>query len=148
MPLVKCPRCELNYMDSTEKVCAVCKREMRGEEEHDTVELCANCGERLALPGEDLCAVCLKELNHSETFADDGTSDPSDAPPIDIHAVEVEPDDSMDIDLDITDDDTVPDSEFAVIKKELGGDDDEFSSISLDEAVEAENAADDEDEDD
>ena len=63
MGLIKCPRCELNYMLDTDKMCSVCKREVRGEsEQYDMVELCSECGENPVVPGQELCAYCLKEL--------------------------------------------------------------------------------------
>ena len=63
MGLIKCPRCELNYMNGTDKMCSVCKREVRGESEQDEMlELCSECGENPVVPGQELCAYCLKEL--------------------------------------------------------------------------------------
>ena len=63
MGLIKCPRCELNYMLDTDKMCSVCKREVRGEsEQYEMVELCSECGENPVVPGQELCAYCLKEL--------------------------------------------------------------------------------------
>ena len=63
MGLIKCPRCELNYMLDTDKMCSVCKREVRGESEQDEMlELCSECGENPVVPGQELCAYCLKEL--------------------------------------------------------------------------------------
>ena len=51
MGYIKCPRCELNYMPDTERYCSVCKREMRGEDEHDEIELCSACGENPVVRG-------------------------------------------------------------------------------------------------
>ena len=51
MKLVKCPRCELNYITENEKYCKVCLREMKGEAPKDEVELCSVCNEAPALPG-------------------------------------------------------------------------------------------------
>ena len=63
MGLIKCPRCELNYMLDTDKMCSVCKREVRGEsEQYEMLELCSECGENPVVPGQELCAYCLKEL--------------------------------------------------------------------------------------
>ena len=60
--LVKCPRCELNYMNDTDKMCSVCRREVRGEtEQFEMIELCSECGENPVVPGQELCASCLKE---------------------------------------------------------------------------------------
>ena len=62
MALIKCPRCELNYMNDTDEMCSVCRREVRGEsEQYDMVELCSECGENPVVPGYELCASCLKE---------------------------------------------------------------------------------------
>ena len=58
MKLVKCPRCELNYITENEKYCKVCLREMKGESPKDEVELCSVCNEAPALPGRDVC-LCL-----------------------------------------------------------------------------------------
>ena len=66
MNLVKCPRCDLNYMLDTEKLCSVCRKEVRGDvEQDDVLELCSECGENPVVPGQELCAACLKELSRS-----------------------------------------------------------------------------------
>lgn len=62
MALVKCPRCELNYMNDTDEMCSVCRREVRGEsEQYEMIELCSECGENPVVPGYELCSSCLKE---------------------------------------------------------------------------------------
>ena len=62
MRLIKCPRCELNYMNDTDKMCSVCRKEVRGESESfEMLEMCSECGENPALPGQELCSACLKE---------------------------------------------------------------------------------------
>jgi len=49
-------------MKSTEKVCDVCRREMKGEiEPEETMDLCPECNEYPIVAGHDLCALCLKE---------------------------------------------------------------------------------------
>ena len=72
MGFIKCPRCELNYIEESEGFCKICKREMQGENSSDDVELCTICNERPAIPGRDICLVCLKEMNASN---DDDTDD-------------------------------------------------------------------------
>ena len=67
MGLVKCPRCDLNYIREDEKYCKVCLREMKGEKHADEVELCSICNEEPALPGKDVCLFCLKEMNKSNS---------------------------------------------------------------------------------
>ena len=75
MALVKCPRCELNYMNDTDKMCSVCRREVRGEsEQFEMIELCSECGENPVVPGQELCASCLKEqARRGETMDGDDT---------------------------------------------------------------------------
>ena len=54
MNLVKCPRCELNYMNDPDKMCSVCRREVRGEtEQFEMIEMCSECGENPAVPGQE-----------------------------------------------------------------------------------------------
>ena len=74
MGLIKCPRCELNYMNDTDTMCSVCRREVRGEsEQFEMIELCSECGERPVVPGQELCAVCLKEQARRDTMDGDDT---------------------------------------------------------------------------
>jgi len=72
MALIKCPRCELNYIQEEEKICSVCRREVRGEsEQYDMIELCSECGEHPVVPGSELCAYCLKENSRRSADAGD-----------------------------------------------------------------------------
>ena len=66
MTLIKCPRCDLNYITPDQKYCKVCLREMKGEGEPEEVELCSICNEAPALPGKDVCLFCLKEMNQEQ----------------------------------------------------------------------------------
>ena len=70
MNLVKCPRCDLNYIREDEKYCKVCLQEMKGESRPDEIELCSICNEEPCLPGKDVCLFCLREMNKSNS-ADD-----------------------------------------------------------------------------
>ena len=45
MNLIKCPRCDLNYIREDEKYCKVCLREMKGEKQLEEMELCSICNE-------------------------------------------------------------------------------------------------------
>lgn len=63
MTLVKCPRCELNYMKSSESICKVCYRELHGKLPAEEVEICSTCNEAPVLPGKDVCLYCLREMN-------------------------------------------------------------------------------------
>ena len=70
MQLVKCPRCDLNYIREDEKYCKVCLQEMKGESRSDEIELCSICNEAPALPGKDVCLFCLREMNKSNSAED------------------------------------------------------------------------------
>ena len=65
MNLIKCPRCDLNYIREDEKYCKVCLRAMKGEKQLEEMELCSICNEEPCLPGKDVCLFCLKEMNKS-----------------------------------------------------------------------------------
>ncbi len=102
MALVKCPRCELNYMNDTDEMCSVCRREVRGESEsYDMIELCSECGENPSVPGYELCASCLKELQRRT--AQDSTDDSvaHEDPTIGIDSVSTMDEIALDIDDDI-----------------------------------------------
>ena len=59
MQLIKCPRCDLNYIREDEKYCKVCLRELKGEKNTEEVELCSSSNEEPALPGRDVSIFCL-----------------------------------------------------------------------------------------
>jgi hypothetical protein len=61
MGLKKCPRCELNYIKDDEKLCNVCKRASKHEEEPEDELICIECGEHPAMKGKEICAECYKE---------------------------------------------------------------------------------------
>ncbi|HPJ01262.1 MAG TPA: hypothetical protein PKU80_00275 [Candidatus Limiplasma sp.] len=61
--MIRCPRCELNYIADDEKLCKVCIREIKGGQKQDEIEPCSICNAAPALPGKDVCLGCYKELN-------------------------------------------------------------------------------------
>ena len=73
---IKCPRCELNYIDpEKQEVCDVCLKELKGipsdmdeidEEEDLATELCPVCGENMMRPGEKMCEECRKKAEYEE----------------------------------------------------------------------------------
>lgn len=63
MALVKCPRCELNYLKDSDTMCKVCYRELHGKLPSDDIEICSTCNEAKALPGKDVCLYCLREMD-------------------------------------------------------------------------------------
>ena len=113
MNLLKCPRCELNYIREDEKYCKVCYRDIKGEQTADEIELCSICNESPALPGKDMCLMCLKEMSvggrNVETDIDD---------PVEDSALSIDPVSTMDeIIPDINED--IPDNEYGEIANEL-----------------------------
>ena len=120
MGFIKCPRCELNYIEESEGFCKICKREMQGENNADDVELCTICNERPVLHGRDVCAVCLKEMNAAND-EDDSELDRDDEPveTVDENSIgSIDPVSSMDeIMPDISDD--IPEGEYSEIESEL-----------------------------
>lgn len=135
MKLMKCPRCELNYITENEKYCKVCLREMKGEAPKDEVELCSVCNEAPALPGRDVCLFCLKEMNGGNTNRDD--TEPEET----VEAASlgaIDPVSTMDEIIPEIDED-IPSQEFGEIENELS-----LESVREDE----ESEADDEDKED
>ena len=73
---IKCPRCELNYIDADkQEVCDVCLKELKGipsdideidEDEGLATELCPVCGENMMRPGEKMCEECRKKSEYEE----------------------------------------------------------------------------------
>jgi hypothetical protein len=63
MGYVKCPRCELNYIDESEKLCRVCLEETgkieAPEYDLEDMDLCPECEENLIRSNETMCKACL-----------------------------------------------------------------------------------------
>ena len=151
MALVKCPRCELNYILDGGDLCTVCRKEVHGGSEQDDIaELCSECGENPVVPGGELCLSCLKEM--ARRLSPSATED--DLVP-DETTLEIDSVSTMDeIVIDIDDDDDMPADAFAGDEEdaedEEDEEEDEFAAgdpmaeedLSLDEL------ADDEDDDD
>ncbi len=83
---MKCPRCELNYIDSEkQEYCDVCLKEMKGiptgleeieEAEEDLpTELCPICGENMMRAGEKMCEECRKKAEYEEEDPDPEADD-------------------------------------------------------------------------
>lgn len=73
---ILCPRCELNYIDKTEKYCDICKAELGLidasvliPEETEEVRVCPVCHVSILEDGEDVCFDCLKEAEEKEAAA-------------------------------------------------------------------------------
>ena len=139
MKLVKCPRCELNYIYEGEKICSVCKRDVKGEvEQDDMIELCSECGEHPVIPGQEICVYCMKEMQRRTNMGnDDSVSVVPDEPNLNIDSLS-----TMDeITIDSPDGEDVP---FDDADESFGDEDDENED---DENENDEDDDDDEDED-
>ena len=133
MKLVKCPRCDLNYIREDEKCCKVCLREMKGEPTNDDMELCSVCNAAPALPGKDVCLSCLKEMQSGG-----GREEVEDAP------VSVD-ESTIGLNSVSTMDEIIPEIEEDIPANEYG---DIQNELSLESVIEDENEDDDEDKDD
>ncbi len=129
MRLIKCPRCELNYISEDEGYCKICKREMKGESYREETELCTVCNERPVMPGKDVCYFCYKEIQPDESSTDESES----AVSVDVG---IDPVSSMD-EMIPEEENDIPEGEYKEIE----------SDLSLDELSDEENLEDDEDED-
>ena len=79
---IKCPRCELNYIDGEKQsYCDVCMKEMKGmktdadeleeEEENELpTELCPICVENMMRSGDKMCEECRKKAEIDEEEPD------------------------------------------------------------------------------
>ena len=132
MKLVKCPRCDLNYIREDEKYCKVCLREMKGEPTNDDMELCSVCNAAPALPGKDVCLSCLKEMQSGG-----GREEVEDAP------VSVD-ESTIGLNSVSTMDEIIPEIEEDIPANEYG---DIQNELSLESVIEDEQKDEDEDED-
>ena len=113
MALIKCPRCELNYMNDTDTMCSVCRREVRGEsEQFEMIELCSECGENPVVPGQELCAYCLKEQARRDSMTGDDSIE-HEPTSIGIDSVATMDEIELDIHGDLDDEDFGEDADFS-----------------------------------
>lgn len=114
MRLIKCPRCELNYIAPEEGYCKVCKREMKGEKQQDEIEMCTICNEAPALPGKDVCLFCLKEMNANAGRNEDEAEEE----PVDEASLGIDPVSGMDEIIPEIEED-IPQREYDEIENDL-----------------------------
>ena len=136
MALIKCPRCELNYIEEGEGYCKICKREMKGEKQQDEIEMCTICNEAPALPGKDICMFCLKEMNEANNIADEEEEAPA---TVDEATMGIDPVSTMD-EIIPEIDENIPDREYSEIENDLSLDEmsDEEAEDDTDEKEENE----------
>ena len=139
MNLVKCPRCDLNYIREDEKYCKVCLRELKGDNTDDEVELCSICNEEPALPGRDVCLFCLKEMNKSNNAQDEDTEGEREESVDASNIGDMDSVSGMDEIIPDVEDEDIPSQEFGEIEEELSLEDvreDEEKEAEKDEADE------------
>jgi hypothetical protein len=138
MNLVKCPRCDLNYIREDEKYCKVCLRELKGDNSQEEVELCSICNEEPALPGKDVCLFCLKEMNKSNSTQDD-TTDGDGAESVDTSSIgDMDSVSGMD-EIIPEEEENIPSQEYGEIEEELS-----LEDVREDEEKEADDEEDEE----
>ena len=133
MQLIKCPRCDLNYIREDEKYCKICLRELKGQKNPEEVELCSVCNEEPALPGRDVCLFCLKEMNKSNSLPEDQEEESGET--VDTSNIgDMDSVSGMDeIIPEVEDDGEIPSQEFGEIENELS-----LEDVREDEEREAE----------
>lgn len=123
MGLIKCPRCELNYIQEGEKYCDVCRRSIRREKEPEDLELCGECGENPVVRGMDICAACLREHRRQKKLDNMVDAENDD--------LLNDSDDMQEIEIPMEND--IPESEFEEIHRELGMHEDDEDEDSEEE---------------
>ena len=161
---VRCPRCELNYIEKKDKLCSVCKAELSANKDQFVndldLELCPICKTNYIQPDEIMCATCLKDhqtedgeissdweeyLNRDEEeiiYDDEETGDMATVADLGT--------DTLDDDLDsgIGFDDSISDDGLDELGEELGIDlDDEDLDDDFDDEEEGEEDFEDDDDD-
>lgn len=165
---IKCPRCELNYIQKKDKFCEVCKQEMKAgaidEYELDAleegIEICPVCKVNYLNEGESICAYCQEEKQAFDkddiqddwhSYIDKDTSDDDedlDLLPVENDEIDEELDSAFaqDLDDDFADDldeeDEMEHDDFDDLDMEFGDSDD------FDDDDDDEDDFDDEDDDD
>ena len=159
---VRCPRCELNYIEKKDKLCSVCKAELSANKDQFVndldLELCPICKTNYIQPDEIMCTTCLKDhqtedgeissdweeyLNRDEEeiiYDDEETGDMATVADLGT--------DTLDDDLDsgIGFDDSISDDGLDELGEELGIDlDDEDLDDDFDDEEEEEDFEDDDD---
>lgn len=114
MALIKCPRCELNYIMEGEGYCKICRREMKGEGRVDEIELCTVCNEAPALLGKDVCLFCLKEMSS----ANEDRENVDEEVRVNESTLDIDPVSGMDEIIPEIDEE-VPDKEYNEIENDL-----------------------------
>ena len=159
MKYVKCPRCDLNYIDpEKQEYCDVCLAELQGaklkfadldDEEEEKTELCPVCGVNYMRFGEKMCDECKKNSEYEADADIDPDKDEEWRNYLDEDADTIEEEPPIDIGEDFDDD--FEDDEFEGDEYRGEDEDDDLDlpdgDIDYDEEDEDEDDEDDEDDD-
>ena len=159
MKYVKCPRCDLNYIDpENQEYCDVCLAELQGaklkfadldDEEEEKTELCPVCGVNYMRFGEKMCDECKKNSEYEADADIDPDKDEEWRNYRDEDADTIEEEPPIDIGEDFDDD--FEDDEFEDDEYRGEDEDDDLDlpdgDIDYDEEDEDEDDEDDEDDD-
>ncbi len=152
---VKCPRCELNYIDADkQEYCDICLAELKGgrfdcvelaDEEEEDMELCPICGENMMRVGEKMCDECKKKTAYEEESEVDPEKDEGWRDFIDDETEEVDLPDVPDVTMDDFDSDEEEEDDLYHGEEE----EEDFEYVTADEADDlARDGEDDEDDED
>ena len=159
MKYVKCPRCDLNYIDpEKQEYCDVCLAELQGaklkfadldDEEEEKTELCPVCGVNYMRFGEKMCDECKKNSEYEADADIDPDKDEEWRNYLDEDADTIEEEPPIDIGEDFDDD--FEDDEFEDDEYRGEDEDDDLDlpdgDIDYDEEDEDEDDEHDEDDD-
>lgn len=125
MSVIKCPRCDINFIREEDGYCPICKKEMKGEmPKDDPSEFCIECGEHPALPGEELCLECMKAQQLALENVENGEDDEKIVKVANDETDDIVEDEDLVVDEPLHDPD-IPDTELKAIHLELGFDDED-----------------------
>ena len=143
---IRCPRCELNYIQRKDKYCSVCQAEMNADPNaYDDLDMetCPICKTNFIRPDEIMCSQCAKErsLNGDNTIdIEDDWETYVEGEEDENSSLEEETGDMASVtDLDSDDDLDLDSDELSEIDEEFDMDeeeqdeDDEFSDDDLDD---------------
>ena len=128
---IRCPRCELNYIEKGQKICKVCEQELASkgnqeisDEEAREMNLCPVCKKNYLMEDEDICGECAAEQeiydNQDEiNMGDDQDADKEDKTENWRQYVE-------------NDDTELPEDEFGDMTSITNGEDDELMGEDID----------------
>lgn len=129
---IRCPRCELNFIQKKDKLCSVCQAELNADSSYDELDMetCPICKTNFIRPDEIMCAQCAKErqINGENIGLDDDWENYVESNEDEIVSEDEETGDMArvtDLDDDDLDDLETDDDDLPEIDEDLDFDDDE-----------------------